>query len=111
MTTEELLDEVDRLDKEASPGPWRDSSFSSGSTCVTMRMVAGDMLNPDKSSAMGYLSAHVTLYNLPAFQVMTGLTEEKLDDEKRWNAAFIARARTLLPELAKRLRETLNRQA
>lgn len=73
MITPEELQEIERLDREATPGPWTDTRYSSEDE-------HGPHIEDRFESTVAVCSVSV--------------------DEHSANGTFIARARTLLPRLA-----------
>lgn len=103
------INEIKARLAKATLGPWIHTSFDSGTEYVTMRDVGKGFLDPDKADASGSLGARVELHNVPAFEVLQGETEEKLEEEQRANAEFIAHARQDVEDLVaeiERLRGT-----
>lgn len=105
---EKRLAQIEVRAAAATPGPWRHESFPSGTEYVHMRNASSKdgprVFGPDKSDQDGHIGAHMTLCNVPAFQVLTGETEQQLDAEKRANAAFIARSRQDVVDLVAEVR-------
>lgn len=108
------LQAIEKRLAAATPGPWKHESFPSGTEYVHMRNASckdGPRISgPDHSDQDGHVGAHMNLYNVAAFAALTGETEEKLVQEKRANAEFIAHAREdveLLLQEVRRLRGEL----
>lgn len=106
------LTEIEARLKAATPGPWLHESFPSGTEYVHMRNASGKngapVKGPDHSDQDGHVGAHMNLYNVPAFNALTGETEEQLVREKFANAEFIAHSRKDVEDLlaeVRRLRE------
>lgn len=94
--THEELERIKVRAAQATKGPWEHISFGSGTEYVRMRDASGKgppILGPDKSEQDGHIGAHMHLYNVPAFQVLTGESEDVLVREKSANAEFIAHSR------------------
>jgi hypothetical protein len=102
------LDHIEALAADATPGPWRHDSFGSGTEYVHMRQASGKggprIMGPDHSDQDGHVGAHMYLHNVPAFSVLTGESEVRLEREKTANAAFIAVAREAVPLLVAEVR-------
>lgn len=95
--THEELERIKVRTARATRGPWEHISFGSGTEYVKMRNASGKnggaIIGPDHSDQDGHVGAHMFLFNVPAFQVLTGESEDALVREKSANAEFIANSR------------------
>jgi hypothetical protein len=91
------LDDLERLEQAATPGPWRVNVHASGTTNVVMR--TGDCWN---EHGPGMLYATILLYNQGAYSY--GATDDGVQVERQTCARLIAAARNALPGMIRELR-------
>lgn len=88
------LDEVKARAESATPGPWRQESYLSGTEYIRFQTSTKENSHGD-----GTLGCHMTYRNIAAFD----MSEDECDRRKHADANFIAHARTDVPLLISKL--------
>ena len=105
--TTELLDELERLEKAATPGPWAWISY--GEKCYAFAVVTA--FTDDDRQVGGYVNPGDPLDENEANPVVVDHICSSEDQSGGVDMPFIAAARNALPGLIRRIRELENYRA